>query len=100
MSVAGFPADAAFEQDARARIGHIKVWRYAKHWFDFTEVRDGPRWHISKLTGVNEPDTTAALDELVAWGYLIEHPRGDRNVRRFTLAWSVHADLRRVSAGS
>ncbi len=92
--LSGFPADASFESDRRARVGHIKVWRYAKNWLDFTEVREGMRWHIARITGVDEPDVKAALDDLVAWGYLLEHPRGYANVRRFTLLWSVRADLR------
>lgn len=84
-----FPAWDAFDGDRRAKARHIRVYRYCRSTLDFRDVRLAKRDIVADRTGVDPADVTRTLNDLVAWGYLTEHPRDADGARRFTLAWSV-----------
>lgn len=89
-----FPAWDAFEADRRVRLQHLKLFRFARRTLDFREVRMLKQGAAAEQTGLDRSDLRRALNDLVAWGYLVEHQRGDRHARQFTLAWSVRSDRR------
>lgn len=78
-----FPALEHFEQDRRIGPALMRAYRACRYSLDVHEVRTIKRWTMNDL------NTKRTLDTLVEWGYLIEHERGPRNERRFTLAYSV-----------
>jgi DNA-binding MarR family transcriptional regulator len=83
-----FPAWDTFEEDARIKTWHVKVYRYCRRTLDFREERLAKRDVVADRTGIDKADVTRTLNDLVAWGYLVEHPRDPDGARRFTLAWS------------
>lgn len=84
-----FPAWEAFEADRRIRLHHVKLYRFARRTLDFRQVRQLKQGLAAELTGVDRADVSRALRDLVCWGYLVEHERGEKQARQFTLAWSV-----------
>jgi hypothetical protein len=89
-----FPAWETFEADARIRLQHVRLFRFARRTLDFREIRLLKQGTAAERTGLDRSDLRRALNDLVAWGYLVEHERADRQARQFTLAWSVRADRR------
>lgn len=51
----------------------------------FDEPQDTKVWAIALEMHANRETVSAALDLLVARGYVIEHPRGPSRVRRLTI---------------
>ncbi len=83
-----FPAHDAFDADARTKKRHVQVYVWCRRFFDFTQIRDKKLDTIASGSGVNVTVVSRVLDDLVTWGYLLEHPRGKFRERRFTLLWS------------
>ena len=50
------------------------------------EIQDVKAWLIAEQRGMARDSVNKALDLLVDRGYLIEHGRGQNNVRRLTVA--------------
>lgn len=84
-----FPASLAFDRDARAAPVAAKVYRFLRTDLDFTQVRDVKVWTLAQRIASDRESVAAALTWLTENGYLVEHARGERGVRRFTLAWSA-----------
>lgn len=84
-----FPAWDSFDGDRRVKARHLHVYRWCRKNFDHTEIRDRKLETIAKESEVHLTQVSKVLDDLVAWGYLIEHESGRYRERRFTLAWSV-----------
>jgi hypothetical protein len=85
-----YPAEIDFKRDRTISPSARRVYGYLTTELDFNEVRVLKSQYHSAQCGVDRADFIHALDALVACGYLIEHARGARNVRRFTLAYSVN----------
>lgn len=86
-----FPALLAFGTDDRRSLVVIRVYEQCVQELDFVESRDVKVWLVAEQRGMRPADVSDALSTLTEWGYLVEHARGERGVRRFTLAWSVNA---------
>lgn len=84
-----FPAEIDFRRDSRPTPTERRVYDYLLTTLDFRQERQVRGLMDAQRAGVSRNSFGAALDALVAHGYLVEYPRLERNVRRFTLAWSV-----------
>ena len=96
------PAEFAFRRDRRFKLAGIRVYDHLRERLDHSDARPVKLWVLcdGKIgAGVDREAAIKALNDLVAFGYLIEHARGYANVRRFTLAWSV-ASSREVPTDS
>lgn len=93
-----FPAELAFKRDRTLTATTRRVYDYLTTTLDFTEVRLVKNDLLADSLGMNAKYFRAALNALVSGGYLIEHARGPRGARQFTLAWSLNPD-RRQQAG-
>ena len=88
------PAQLTFRRDRRFKLAAIRVYDYLLGRLDHVEVRAVKLWELTdpdlpESPAVDKEAAIAGLDQLVGCGYLVEHPRGERGVRRFTLAFSV-----------
>lgn len=50
------------------------------------EIQDVKAWLIAEQRGMARDSVNKALDLLIERGYIIEHGRGQNNVRRLTVA--------------
>lgn len=84
-----FPALDTFADDIE--VGHM-TWRVymhlQRHQLDIHDPRVVKIIPLSEKLRIRPASIITALNWLVERGYLIEHDRGWRGVRRFTLAWS------------
>lgn len=84
-----FPAELAFKRDTNLPPTARRVYDYLTTILDFQQ----PRRVVTELhCGMIKTDRETfgrALTTLVEVGYLVEHERDARNVRVFTLAWSL-----------
>lgn len=87
-----FPAREQFEGDLRITPRLMRLYNFCRLEFGFWEVRSRKSEVVASATGIHREDVGAALDKLRDFGYLVEHARGDKNSRWFTLAWSVNAN--------
>lgn len=87
-----FPAELAFRRDRGLSATARRVYDYLTTILDFTEVRAVKSQAHAEFLAVERQSFAGALDTLAARGYLVEHPRDLRNVRRFTLAWSLSVE--------
>lgn len=83
-----FPAWDAFDADRRVKTRHVRVYRYLRAVLDFLAIRSPKLQTIADSTGEKAPNVSVILDELVTWGYLLEHERDKFGARQFTLCWS------------
>lgn len=95
MSLSGFPADLEFRRDNRRNFTTTRVYDRCKDEFDLHEIREARAWHWAMKLEMDKGDVLRAWNWLVKHGYLIEHERGEKGVRRFTLAHSVNPIRRR-----
>jgi len=87
--VRDFPASLTFDRDHRASAVAAKVYRFLRTELDFVQARDVKVWVLAQSIASDREGVSTALSWLTECGYLVEHARGDRGVRRFTLAWSA-----------
>lgn len=83
------PAEIAFKCDRTLNPAARRVYDYLTTVLDFVEVRQVRGLVDAERAGVHRNSFGPSLDALVARGYLLEHERGERNVRHFTLIWSL-----------
>jgi hypothetical protein len=89
------PAAFSFKRDRTLPQTARRVYDYLSTTLDFTEVRAVKSDLECEQAGVSLPPFIAALNLLVERGYLIEHARDARQIRHFTLAWSIRTDRQR-----
>ena len=89
----GFPARDRFEGDRRITPRLMRLYKFCRLEFDFWDVRSRKSEVLAHATGITREDVGSALDKLRDYGYLVEHARGEKNSRWFTLAWSVNPAL-------
>ena len=89
-----YPASIAFDRDSRVSFVTIKVYCRLRTELDFVEVREVKGWALARSVASGASDVSSALSWLTEQGYLLEHGRGHRNVRRFTLTWTVGPRVR------
>lgn len=82
----------AFEDFAADRAVTQTVFRLYMHLqreaLDHVEPRQQLIWHLSETIRMRPASVISGLNWLVDHGYLVEHGRGERGIRHFTLAWS------------
>lgn len=83
-----YPAEIDFRRDRTLSSSERRVHDYLTTELDFNEVRSVKSQIHCEQCGVDRADFIRALGALVRAGYLIEHARDARKVRRFTLAYS------------
>lgn len=49
------------------------------------EPREVKAWHLAERVGMRKQTVLRALDLLISRGYLLDHGRGDNNVRRLSI---------------
>jgi DNA-binding MarR family transcriptional regulator len=79
--------DSAIERTAWRVYMHLQ-----RHLLDHTAPREVKAQALAQTLHLREASVIAALNQLVTRGYLIEHDKGARRVRRLTLAWTVARD--------
>jgi hypothetical protein len=94
MTFPSFPAAITFASDNRKTFVIQRVYDRAQTELDMHEVREAKAWLWADALAMDKGDVLDAWNWLVANGYLLEHERGERLVRRFTLTHSVRDDLR------
>ncbi len=93
-----FPALDAFAADRAVRRLTFRLYMYLqREALDLTEPRRVRNAIVASKLRMRPASVITALNWLVTSGYLVEHPRGPRGERSFTLAWSVQPQQRRVS---
>ncbi len=85
-----YPAELQFKRDRALTPGDRRVYDYLSTVLDFVEVRSVKIQMHARAMGLKRETLMRSIDCLVRIGYLIDQPRGQRNVRRLTLAWSVN----------
>jgi hypothetical protein len=94
-----FPAWDAFDSDPRISLQMVRVYRHLRDVLDFLEPREYSLEQVAHWTSIDVGDVSRNLRKLVAWGYVLEHPRvAGGKARRYSLAWSVRVDLRAPKA--
>lgn len=88
------PAEYAFRRDRSLSSSERRVYDYLSTVLDYKEERNVKSQIQHEECGVGRRQFLAALDTLVARGYLIEHARAERGIRRFTLAHSINPERR------
>jgi hypothetical protein len=93
--MSAFPALDAFEEDPTVGRLTFRVFRYlrTKGGLDFTSPREIKTWELAHTLKMRKASIIAKLNWLVDRGYLIEFERGDRGVRRFTLAFAKRHEI-------
>lgn len=90
-----FPAREQFFAERRDPV--TRVYLYCLKRLHLKEVREIKRIEISHVLKMHPANAKRALDELVADGFLDEHPRENPNdPRRFTLAFETGRPVRLV----
>lgn len=89
-----WPAGLEWQADQRRtkNPGIARLFEYLARQLDFTQVREKKRDVIARELAMDPVDITVRLQKLVAWGYVIEHGRGERGEWRLTLAWSIESE--------
>jgi hypothetical protein len=84
------PSYAALAADNR--LGFV-TWRVyiclERHYLDHVQAREIKIWVLADRLKIGNTQVCKALNWLAEHGYIREHERGSRGVRRFTLVWSV-----------
>lgn len=93
-----FPALDDFADDIRVGFMTWVVYmRLQRSWLNHASPRELKISGLADAWKMRRASIIAALDRLVEWGYLVEHPRSSRGIRCFTLAWSrAHPDTNLV----
>ncbi len=98
VALVSFPALDAFAADRSVRRLTFRLYMYLqREVLDLTSPRLVKNAIIAEKLSMRPASVISALNWLVTAGYLVEHPRGPRGDRSFTLAWSVQPQHRRVS---
>ncbi len=84
-----YPALDAFADDPNVRHLTFRVYMHLqRRVLDHAAPREVKSYVLSATLRIRPASVIAALNWLVRSGYLIEHARGARGVRVFSLAWS------------
>lgn len=89
-----FPALEAFAADTKVRHITFRVYMHLQR-----ELLNHVTPQTVKVAALSETlmlrpaSIISALNWLTQHGYLIEHQRGSRKVRNFTLAWSIPSTI-------
>jgi hypothetical protein len=86
------PATEAFKRERGRTLGIVRVFEYCQQRMDHVEIRRLKLDELVLSLEIDKGDASRWLDWLVSRGYLVEHERDDRGVRRFTLAWSLNPE--------
>jgi hypothetical protein len=82
------PAFAAFDHDpAVGRLAHRLYRHLQSELLDFREPRPVKVRGLAGTLHAGTSGVMRSLNWLVARGYLVEHDRGSRGIRSFTMAW-------------
>ncbi len=85
-----YPAELQFKRDRALTPAARRVYDYLSTVLDFVEVRSVKVEMHAEAMGIDRETLMRSIDCLALAGYLIDQPRGPRNVRRLTLAWSLN----------
>lgn len=91
-----YPAELDFKRDHTLSASARRVYDYLSTILDFTQVRAVKSQLHAPPSGVERVAFMRALTDLGERGYLVEHARDTRGVRRFSLAWSRRTDATRT----
>jgi hypothetical protein len=96
-----YPALDSFAADHRIRRSTFRLYMHLQRSvLHHAEPREVRIWYLKDRLHMGATAIISGLNWLVLNGYLIEHGRGQRMVRSFTLAWSVLEDHSRNRSGS
>lgn len=84
-----FPAEISARRDPRLSLAARAVYGYLTTELDIHDVRGVSTALHADRAGVSRETFAKARDDLLRFGYLVDHGRGLRNVRRLTLAYSI-----------
>ncbi len=92
-----FPAFEAFAADTAVRHITFRVYMHLQRaCLNHHTPQEVKSLSLAETLKLRPASIISALNWLTSRGYLVEHPRGSRNVRSFTLAWSIPPTISRI----